>query len=110
MKIIATIDEKKYISNIKINQTLIFANKSFFYTILGFTQSHFYPLDDIYEFYQLITGSYRSDKPNKITKNDKVHLKSDCIVGSIVNGTREQILYSFALSRLQVKNYTKNQE
>ena len=29
---------------------------------------------------------------------DKVHLKSDCIQGSIVNGVREPILYSFSLS------------
>ena len=28
----------------------------------------------------------------------KVHLKRDCIIGSIVNGVREPILYSFALS------------
>ena len=47
VKINVTIDERKYKSNLKINQTLIFTNKSFFYTILGFTQSHSYPLDDI---------------------------------------------------------------
>ena len=98
VKIDITIDERKYKTDLKINQTLIFTNKSFFYTILGFTQSHSYPLDDIDGFYQLIAGSYKSDKPINITGIDKVHLKSDCIQGSIVNGVREPILYSFALS------------
>ena len=46
----------------------------------------------------MIAGSYKSDRPINITRSDKVHLKSDCINGSIVNGIREPILYSFALS------------
>ena len=99
VKISVTIDERKYKTNLKINQTLIFTNKSFFYTILGFTQSHSYPLNDIDGFYQLIAGSYESDKPINITGIDKVHLKCDCIDGSIVNGIREPILYSFALDQ-----------
>ena len=99
VKINVTIDERKYKTDLKINQTLIFKNKSFFYTILGFTQSHSYPLDDIDGFYQLIAGSYKGDKPIIITGIDKVHLKSDCIDGSIVNGVREPILYSFALDQ-----------
>ena len=99
MKISVTIDEKRYKSNLKNNQKLLFTNKSFFYTILGFTQSHSYPLDDIDGFYQLIAGSYKSDKPINITGTDKVHLKCDCIDSSIMNGTREPILYSFALDQ-----------
>ena len=98
VKVSVNIAEKKYKTNLKTNQTLIFTNKSFFYTILGFTQSHSYPLDDIDGFYQLIAGSYKSDKPINITGIDKLHLKCDCFDGSIVNGTREPILYSFALS------------
>ena len=47
VKISVTIDEKKYKANFRINQTLTFTKKSFFYTILGLAQSHFYPLDDI---------------------------------------------------------------
>ena len=82
----------------KTNQTVIFTKKSFFCSILGFKQSHSYPLDDIDGFYQLIAGSYKSDKPNNITGIDKFHLKCDCIDGSIVNGIRERVLYSFALS------------
>ena len=46
----------------------------------------------------MIAGSYKSDKPINITGIDKVHLKADCIQGSNVNGIREPILYSFALS------------
>ena len=99
VKIDVTIDERKYKTDIKINQTLIFTNKSFFYTILGFTQSHQGPLNDIDGFYQILPGSYKSDKPINITGIDKVHLKCDCIDGSIMNGTREPILYSFSLDQ-----------
>ena len=99
IKINVIIDERKYKTDLQINQTLIFTNKSFFYTILGFTQSHSYPLKDIDGFYQLIAGSYKSDKPINITGIDKVHLKCDCIKGSIMNGVREPILYSFALDQ-----------
>ena len=98
VKINVTIDAIRLKTNLKTNQTLIFTEKSFFYTILGFTRSRSYPLDDIDGFCQLIAGSYKSDKPINITGIDKIHLKCDCIQGSIVNGIREPILYSFALS------------
>ena len=98
VKVNITIDDITLKSNLKINQTLIFTERFFFYTILGFTQSRSYPLDDIDSHYQLIAGSYKSDKPINITGIDKIHLKTDCIQGSIVNGIREPILYSFALS------------
>ena len=97
VKINVSIDERKYKTDLKINQTLIFTNKSFFYTILGFTQSHQGPLNDIEGFYQIISGSYKSNKPINITGIDKVHLKCNVVDGSIVNGVREPILYSFAL-------------
>ena len=99
VKVTITIDDIRLKSNLKINQTLIFTEKSFFYTILGFTRSHSYPLDDIDGFYQLIAGSYKGDRPINITGIDKIHLKCDCIQGSIVNGIREPILYSFALDQ-----------
>ena len=99
VKIDITIDVRKYKTDLKINQTLIFTNKSFFYTILGFTQSHQGPLNDIEGFYQILPGSYRSDKPSNITGIDKVHLKCNVVDGSIVNGVREPILYSFALDQ-----------
>ena len=107
VKIDITIDERKYKADLKINQTLIFTNKSFFYTILGFTRSHSYPLEDIEGFYQLIAGSYKSERPINITGIDKVHLKRDCIDGSIMNGTREPILYSFSLDQPPVHKIYK---
>ena len=93
-----TIDDIRLKSNLRIKQTLLFTEKSFFYPKLGFTQSWSYPLDDIDGFYQLIAGSYKSDKPINITGIDKVHLKCDCIQGAVVNGIREPILFSFGLS------------
>ena len=110
VKVSVTIDDVRLKSNLKTNQTLIFTEKSFFYTILGFTRSRFYPLDDIDGLYQLIAGSYKSDKPIKITGFDKIHLKCDCIQGSIVNGIREPILYSFALSSPPGHKIHKKQE
>ena len=38
VKVSFTIDGIRLKSNLKTNQTLIFTEKSFFYTILGFTQ------------------------------------------------------------------------
>ena len=98
VKVNITIDDIRLKSNSKNSQTLIFTEKSFFHTILGFTQSRSYPLDDLDGFYQLIAGSYKSDRLINITGIDKVHLKCDCIQGSIVNGIREPIFHSFALS------------
>ena len=98
VKVNITIDDIRLKSYLKTNQTLIFTERSFFYTILGFTQTRSYPLDDIDGFYQIIAGAYRSGRPVNITGIDKIHLKCDCIQGSIVNCIREPILYSFALS------------
>ena len=49
-KVSFTTDDFRLNSNLNINQTLNFTQK-FFYTILGFTQSHFYPLNEIDGFY-----------------------------------------------------------
>ena len=46
----------------------------------------------------MIARSYKSNRPINITGIDKFHLKCDCIQGSIVNGVREPILFSFGLS------------
>ena len=54
--------------------------------LLGFTNTHY------------IQGTHISEKPVMITTTDKVHLKCDRVDGSIVNGIREQILFSFNLS------------
>ena len=77
VKVSVTIDDVGVKSNLKTNQNLIFTQKSFFYTILGFTRSRSYPLDDIDGFYQLIAGSYKSGRPINITGIDKIDLKCD---------------------------------
>ena len=53
VKVNVTTDDIRLKANLKINQTLVFTEKSFFYTILGYTQSRSYPLDHIDGFYQL---------------------------------------------------------
>ena len=47
----------------------------------------------------MIPVTYNSDKPINITDIDKVHLKCDCINGSIVTGIREPIKFSFSLDQ-----------
>ena len=42
--------------------------------------------------------THTSEKPVMISPSEKVHQKCDCVDGSIVNGIREQILFSFNLS------------
>ena len=55
-------------------------------TLLGFTNTYY------------SEGTHKSEKPVMTTTTDRVHLKCDCVDGSIVNGIREQILFSFNLS------------
>ena len=87
-----SIDDDRLKSNLKTNQAFLITEKSFFYTILGFSRSRSYPSEDVDEFYQLVAGSYKTDRPINITGVDKVHLKCDCFNISIVNGVREPIL------------------
>ena len=49
-----------------------------------------------------IQGTHISEKPVMITTTNKVHLKCDCVDGSVVNGIREQI-FSINLSPHQDK-------
>ena len=85
-------------SNLTTTKTVRFSEKSFFYTKLGFLQSHSRSPGDIEGFVQVIPGKYRSKKPINVTGVDKIHLKCNYINGSIVYGVREPILYSFALT------------
>ena len=78
--------QSKFKSNSNINQTLINTKKSFFYTILRIIKSHSGPLGDIDGNIQIIPGTYKSEKPNNNNGIDKIHLKCDCVDGSIVNG------------------------
>ena len=99
VKVNITNDDIILKSNLATNKTIRFNKKIFFfYIILGFTQSHSGEVGDIERFFQIKPGTHKNDKPINIKGVDKVHLKCDCIQGSIVNGNREQILYSFALS------------
>ena len=98
VKVYNTFDDVRLKSNLTIIKTIRFTKKSFFYEILVLTQSHSGEFCDLPGFIQLITGSYKSDKPINITGFDKIHFKCDCIQGSVVNGVREPIFYSFALS------------
>ena len=66
-----------------------FDEKSFFSTILGFT-----PGWD-YKHY----NQYLSQKILNLSSTIKIHLKCDCIDGSVVNGIREPILFSFVLDK-----------
>ena len=72
--------------------------ESFFYTLLGFTQSNSGVLGDIEGFIQLIPDTYKNKRPTNFTGIGKSHLKCDAYNGSIANGVREPILYSFGLT------------
>ena len=78
--------------------TLRFDKKSFFHTLLGFTPYWDYkPTNAIHAD---APGVYSCDKVilNLNTIN-KIHLKCDCIDGSIQDGVRQPILYSFVLDK-----------
>ena len=70
-------------------ETLRFDEKSFFHTLLGFTP-----------YWDYKPGIYSSDKVilNLNTIN-KIHLKCDIINGTIQDGVRQQILFSFVLDK-----------
>ena len=78
--------------------TLKFDKKSFFHTLLGFTPYWDYkPTNAIHAD---APGVYTSDKIilNLNTIN-KIHLKCDCIDGSIQDGVRQPIIFSFILDK-----------
>ena len=66
-----------------------FDENSFFSTILGFT-----PGWD-YKHY----NQYLSQNIVNLSNTIKIHLKSDCIDGSIQDGVRQPILFSFVLDK-----------
>ena len=69
--------------------TLRFDKKSFFHALLG---------HDPYFDYK-VSGAYTSDKILNLNTTNEIHLKCDCIDGSIQNGVRQPILYSFVLDK-----------
>ena len=66
-----------------------FDEKSFFSTILGFTAGW------DYKHY----NQYLSQKIVNLSSTNKIHLKCDVIDGSVVDGVRQPILYSFVLDK-----------
>ena len=83
VKVIIRFDDNRLKSNLTTDKTIGFTKRSFFFTKLGFTQSHSGPLGVIEGSEQLIPGSYKSDKPINITATDKVRSKCNSINGSI---------------------------
>ena len=69
--------------------TLRFDKKSFFHTLLG---------HDPYFDYK-VPGVYTSDKILNLDTTIKIHLKFDFIDGSIQNGLRQPILFTFVLDK-----------
>ena len=78
--------------------TLIFDEKSFFYTLLGFTPYWDYkPTNAISAD---APGVYNSDKIIlNLNTNNKSNLKCYCIDGSIQDGVSQPILFSFVLDK-----------
>ena len=66
-----------------------FDEKSFFSTILGFTSGW------DYKHY----NQYLSQKIVNLSSTNEIHLKCDCIDGSIQDGLRQPILFSFVLDK-----------
>ena len=66
-----------------------FDEKLFFSTILGFTPSWDYKT----------YNKYFSQKIVNLSSTNKIHLKCDCIDGSVQNGLRQPILFSFVLDK-----------
>ena len=63
--------------------------KFFFHTLLG---------HDPYFDYK-VPGVYTSDKIFNLNTTNKIHLKCDCFDGSIQNGVRQPILFTFVLDK-----------
>ena len=81
--------------------TLRFDEKSFLNILLGFTPYWDYkPTNAIHAD---SSGVYTSDKILKLSTIDKIHLKCDVLNGSIQNGLRQPIWFSFVLDRKKIK-------
>ena len=70
--------------------TLRFDEKSFFHTLFGFNPYWDYKPTNVYTSNKIILN---------LNTINKIHLKCDAIDGSVVNGIRQPILYSFVLDK-----------
>ena len=78
--------------------TLRFDRKSFFHTLLGFTP--YWDYKPTKAIHADSPGVYTTDKIILYLNTiDKIHLKCDCIDGSIQDGVRQPILFSFVLNK-----------
>ena len=77
--------------------TLRFNDTSFFHTLLGFTPYWEYKPTNSNR--DGIPGVYTSSKNLNLSSTNKIHLKCDCIDGSIQDGVRQPILFSFVLDK-----------
>ena len=80
-----------------IFETLRFNEKSFLNYLLGFTP--FWDYKPTNAIHADSPGVYTCDKILNLNTIDKIHLKCDVINGSVKNGIREPILYSFILNK-----------
>ena len=74
--------------------TLRFDERSFFHTLLGFE-----PYWDYKPNHRPLPGVFISDKILNLSTTNKIHLKCDCIDGSVQDGVRQPILFSFVLDK-----------
>ena len=91
-EILIRLDDITRKTKMAVNSVIIairFDENSFFSTILGFN-----PGWD-YKHY----NQYLSQKIVNLSNTNKIHLKCDVIDGSVVNGDRQPILYSFVLDK-----------
>ena len=91
-EILIRLDDVTRKTKLVVNSGIIavrFEEKSFFSTILGFTAGW------DYKHY----NQYLSQKIVNLSITNKIHLKCDAIDGSVVNGVRQPILYSFVLDK-----------
>ena len=91
-QILIRLDDVTRKTKLVVNSGIIairFDENSFFSTILGFTAGW------DYKHY----NQYLSQKIVNLSSTNKIHLKCDAIDGSVVNGVRQPILYSFVLDK-----------
>ena len=77
--------------------TLRFNERSFFHTLLGFEPYWDYKPTNSNR--DSIPGVYTSNKILNLSSTKKIHLKCSCIDGSIQDGGRQPILFSFVLDK-----------
>ena len=91
-EILIRLDDITRKTKLVVNSGIIairFDENSFFSSIFGFTSGW------DYKHY----NQYLSQKIVNLSNTNKIHLKCDVIEGSVVNGIRQSILYSFVLDK-----------